>query len=82
MRIVNLPGITVTIHEMLEALKTVGGDQAVRLIEDQKDDETEKIVLSWPTRLDTSRAKSLGYVEDGPLEQTLREYIEDYGGKT
>lgn len=66
---------------MLEALKAVGGDQAVKLVENQKDEETENIVLSWPTRLDISRARLLGYVEDGPLEQTLREYIEDYGGK-
>lgn len=80
-RITNIPGITVTVNEMLEALKAVGGDEAVKLVENQRDEETEKIVLSWPTRLDTSRAKSLGYVEDGPLEQTLREYIEDYGGK-
>lgn len=80
-RIANIPGITVTVSEMLDALRAVGGDQAVQLVEDQKDEETEKIVLSWPTRLDVSRAKSLGYVEDGPLEQTLREYIEDYGVK-
>jgi len=80
-RIANIPGITVTVHEMLEALKAVGGDQAVQLVENQKDEETENIVLSWPTRLDISRARLLGYVEDGPLEQTLREYIEDYGGK-
>ena len=64
---------------MLEALRAIGGDQAVNLVEDHKDEETEKIVLSWPTRLDVSRAKSLGYVDDGALEQTLREYIEDYG---
>ena len=66
---------------MLEALRAVGGDQAVKLVEDHKDEDTEKIVLSWPTRLDVSRAKSLGYVDDGPLEQTLREYSEDYGEK-
>lgn len=74
-----MPGITVTVQQMLEALRVVGGDEAVKLVEDKKDEVTENIVLSWPTRLDTSRAKSLGFAEDGPLEQTLREYIEDYG---
>ncbi|KAL6716473.1 hypothetical protein ACLMJK_006040 [Lecanora helva] len=81
-RIANLPGITVGVNEMLEALRAVGGDKAVQLVEDHKDEETERIVLSWPTRVDVSRAKSLGYVDDGPLDQTLREYIEDYGGKS
>lgn len=78
-RIANIPGITVTVQQMVEALRAVGGDEAVKLVRNEKDEETEKIVLSWPTRLDISRAKKLGYAEDGPLEQTLREYIEDYG---
>lgn len=77
-RIVNLPGITVTIKEMLDALKAVGGEKALELVQEEKDEATEKIVLSWPTRLDTSRARHLGFAEDGPLEQTLKEYIEDY----
>lgn len=78
-RIVNLPGMTVTIVEMLEALRTVGGDEALKLVEEKRDEATERIVESWPARLDTSRAKSLGFAEDGTLVQTLREYIEDYG---
>lgn len=81
-RIVNIPGITVTVQQMLEALRVVGGDEAVKLVEDEKDEVTERIVLSWPTRLDTSRAKMLGFAEYGPLDQTLREYIEDYGKKS
>ncbi len=75
----NIPGITVTVQQMLETLRAVGGDEAVKLVEYRKDADTEKIVLSWPTRLDTSRAQMLGFAEDGPLEQTLRDYVEDYG---
>ena len=81
-RIANIPGITVTVQQMLEALRAVGGDDAVRLVHDEKDEETERIVMSWPTRLDVSRAKMLGYVDDGPLERTLREYMEDYVNET
>ena len=81
-RIVNIPGVTVTVREMLEALKAVGGDEAVKLVEEKRDDTIEKIVLSWPTRLDISRARALGFAEDGTLTNTLQEYIEDYGGKT
>ena len=80
-RIVNLPGITVTVNEMLEALKAVGGHEALQLVEEQRDEAIEKIVLSWPTRLDVSRAKELGFADDGPLERTLQEYLEDYGAK-
>ena len=80
-RIVNLPGITVTVNEMLEALKAVGGDEALKRVEEQRDEATEEIVLSWPTRFDVSRAKQLGFADDGPLERTLQEYLEDYGAK-
>ena len=81
-RIVNLPGITVSIKEMLEALRAVGGDTASGLIDEKLDDATQNIVKGWPTRLDTSKAKSLGYSDNGPLTQTIREYIEDYGPKS
>ena len=78
----NIPGVTVTVREMLDALKAVGGDEALKLVEEKRDDATEKIVLSWPTRLDISRAKALGFAEDGTLTNTVQEYIDDYGGKT
>lgn len=81
-RIVNIPGVTVTVREMLDALKAVGGDEAIKLVEEKRDEATEKIVLSWPTRVDISRAKALGFAEDGTLTNTLQEYIDDYGSKS
>lgn len=78
-RIVNLPGITVTVHEMLEALQAVGGEDAVKLVEERRDEATEKIVETWPPRFDTSRAHSLGFALDGSLTETVQQYIEDYG---
>lgn len=77
----NIPGVTVTIRQMLDALRAIGGDEALKLVEEKRDDATEKIVLSWPTRLDISRAKALGFAEDGTLTNTLKEYIHDYGNK-
>ena len=80
-RVVNLPGITVSIREMLAALKQVGGQQALDLVEEKRDGLTEKIVESWPSNYNTAKAKRLGFVEDGTLEQTLTEYIHDHGNK-
>ena len=78
-RIVNLPGVTVTVNEMLDALKVVGGEEALELVEEKRDKATEAIVASWPPRFDTSRAEMLGFVKDGDLIDTLRQYVEDYG---
>jgi nucleoside-diphosphate-sugar epimerase len=78
-RIVNLPGITVTVEQMLCALKEVGGARAVSLVEEKKDPAVEKIVFSWPTRFDITKAKSLGFWEDGTLVNTIRDYVRDHG---
>ncbi|KAL8964818.1 MAG: hypothetical protein Q9183_004201 [Haloplaca sp. 2 TL-2023] len=77
-RVVNLPGISVSIHEMLAALKAIGGQEALDLVEEKRDPATEKIVKSWPAKYDTTKAQVLGFVEDGKLENTLNEYLEDY----
>ena len=80
-RTVNLPGITVTINEMLAALKEIGGEETLMLIEEKQDEMIQRIVSSWPARLDTSWAKSLGFADDRPFTLTLQDYIEDYGIK-
>ena len=78
-RTVNLPGITVTVNDMLKALEKVGGKRALDLVIEERDEATEKIVESWPPHFDTALAKSFGFIDDGPLERTLKEYMEDYG---
>ena len=66
---------------MLGVLETVGGKEARELVVEERDEKIERIVETWPPRFDVSRAKGLGFVEDGGLERTVREYMEDYGGK-
>jgi nucleoside-diphosphate-sugar epimerase len=78
-RVVILPGVTVTVEEMLAALQDVGGEQATKLVVEKRDPAVEKIVGNWPAVFDTSMSKKLGFLEDGPLSRTVREYIEDYG---
>ncbi len=78
-RVINLPGITVTVGEMLRALKEVGGESALALVEEKRDVDVERIVGSWPARFDTSKARDFGFLSDGDLKETIRNYIEDYG---
>ena len=77
-RIVNLPGITVSVQEMLAALEQVGGKQALALVEEKEDVVVARIVGSWPARFDVSYAKELGFQDDGSLVQTLEHYLEDF----
>lgn len=71
-RTVNLPGRTVTVVEILEALEQVGGKEARKLVVEERDPETEKIVDGWPARFDTKLAGEMGFFEDVELSETVR----------
>ncbi|KAM0273621.1 hypothetical protein ACHAQH_008215 [Verticillium albo-atrum] len=73
-RIVNLPGITVTVQQILDALETVGGKEAVGLVEEKRDDAIEGIVNTWPSRLDVSRAYGLGLEADGDVLDAVKAF--------
>ena len=76
-RQVNLPGLSVSVGEMVEALRVVGGEAAVNRIRWQRDELVERIVGSWPAAWDTSRALSLGLAADADFESVVRAYVED-----
>jgi hypothetical protein len=76
-RTLNLPGISVSVDEMVAALREVAGDQVANRIEWKADSRVEKIVGSWPGQWDTSRAKRLGLAGDGTFADVIRSYIED-----
>ena len=80
-RIVNLPGITVTVQEMLDALIQIGGKQVRQFVKEVPDSSVERIVGSWPAEFDISRAIELGFQPDGDLVKTIKEYLEDYAPK-
>ncbi|WP_017923525.1 D-erythronate dehydrogenase, partial [Burkholderia glumae] len=76
-RIVNLPGISVSVGEMIDALREVAGDAPVARIRHAMDPRVAAIVGSWPGRWDASRAASLGFVGDAGFADVIRAYLED-----
>lgn len=80
-RTVNLPGQTVTVQEMLDALEEVGGKEARGLVEEKLDPATEKIVESWPTMFQTDLAKGMGYMDDIPLVENIKAFKQTLGSQ-
>lgn len=74
---INLPGVSVSVGEMIEALRNVSGDEVVAHISIEPDPKVEMIVKSWPAAWDDSRAKALGLKSDPNFESIIRSYIED-----
>lgn len=74
-RIVNLPGITVSVGEMVEALGTIAGTEVTNLIRFEKKPQIEKIVSSWPSRLVTERALKMGFHADKHIHDLINNFI-------
>jgi nucleoside-diphosphate-sugar epimerase len=76
-RTVNLPGVSVSVGEMVAALERVAGAEAVSRITFAPDPAIERIVKSWPGAWDVTRARALGLSADADFETIIRAYIED-----
>ncbi len=73
--VVNLPGITVTVADMLAALGRVAGPEAVARVQFIHNEAINRIVASWPAAFDVSRALALGFQPDDDLDRIVRDHI-------
>jgi len=80
-RTVMLPGIRVTVAEMIEALRAVAGDEAVARIRFADDPRIRAIVESWPSRFETARAEALGFQADKDFREIVAAFMADEMGQ-
>ena len=73
----NLPSITATVGEMAAALERVAGPAATALIDWTPDPVIQKIVKTWPARVNALRAKGLGLLPASSFEAIIREYVRE-----
>ncbi len=78
-RIVNAPGVSVTVGEMVATLERVAGADVARRIRWEPDARVERIVASWPGSWDSSRARELGLPADDSFDAILRRYMREIG---
>lgn len=76
-RVVNLPGITVSVAEMIAALGRIAGERVTRRVKWIPDERIRAIVRTWPARFETPRALALGFRHDPDIETVIRDYIAD-----
>ncbi|MEM1352920.1 MAG: D-erythronate dehydrogenase, partial [Pseudomonadota bacterium] len=60
-RALNLPGLSCTVAEQIEALQRVAGTDAVARITRRPDSNIARIVDTWPRDFDPQRARALGF---------------------
>ncbi len=76
-RALALPGVSVTVGEQIEALRTVAGEAATRLIRRVPDAAIETMVRGWARGFDPARARDLGFVAESRFEDIIRLHVAD-----
>ena len=69
--------MTVSIQEMVDALREIAGPAAAERIDWRPDPFIERIVGSWPVRFAPERALSLGFEADAGIRDIIRSFIDD-----
>jgi nucleoside-diphosphate-sugar epimerase len=81
-RSLNLPGIEVSIGDMVDGLERVAGPGPVKRIRWEPDAHIQRIVAGWPYKFETARAAGLGFAADRNFDEIVSQHIADQlGGK-
>lgn len=76
-RTLNMPGLSATVADEIEALRSVAGEKAVKLIRREPDQRIIKIVDGWPYDFAPDRAIQLGFKAETSFSQIIQAHIED-----
>ena len=80
-RALSLPGLTVTVAEMVAALESVAGRAVSARVHFRRDEKIDRLVSSWPGALDASRAIALGFAADHDFTGMIRAHIAEVAGQ-
>lgn len=76
-RALNMPGLSVSVGEQIEALRELAGEAAVKLIRRQPDATVARIVGGWPKAFRPERARALGFHAENSFQDIIRIYMQD-----
>src|SRR5690554_188231 len=74
-RALMLPGITVSVAQMLDTLRDVAGEATVARVRHEPDERIRSLVASWPVRFETPRADRLGFQRDASFREIVEAYL-------
>jgi len=74
-RVVNLPGITLTVRQMIDAMGRVAGRETVSRVKFVPDARIQGIVKTWPVRFRTDRALAMGFKADDDFDSIVKDHL-------
>jgi nucleoside-diphosphate-sugar epimerase len=76
-RSINVPGMCVSVGEMVAALRRIAGDAVAERVKWQPDPAIERIVATWPPRFAPVLGPALGMRADSDFDGIVRAYVAD-----
>ena len=76
-RVINMPGLSISVNEMIAALRRIAGEKVVNRIKYEPDAAVERIVNSWPGNFSAGYARGLGFKFDADFDGVIRAFIAD-----
>ena len=76
-RILSLPGITISVEDMVNSLEAVAGKAVIKRIRWEPKAFIQNIVSSWPSCITPYRATELGFEADASMTEIVQNFIED-----
>ena len=73
-RVVCLPGLGVTVQDMMDSLARVGGEDKLKYVTEKEDPPTKTILYSWPATFDNTKALGLGFQRDSSFDDIVRDF--------
>lgn len=76
-RALNMPGVSCTVEEQIEALKDVAGSHVAKHIRSEPDDTIMGIVKNWPRNFAPKKAISLGFTAESDFKEIIEVYMSE-----
>ncbi|KAI1308048.1 hypothetical protein F5Y03DRAFT_109175 [Xylaria venustula] len=75
-RHINIPGVSVSIQELMDALAKHGGEDKLKFLKEVTDPDLERILRSWSPDFDTTTPLRLGLTKDESADDIVKEYVD------
>ena len=80
-RSINLPGITISVKQGVEALRRIAGDEVAARVVFKPVERIQKMIVTFPARFKTPRAMEMGFRADSDIDNVIKAYIASEGIK-
>jgi D-erythronate 2-dehydrogenase len=74
-RVLNMPGLSITVGAMIDALRRVAGAEVAQRIAYERDPAIERIVNSWPGNFSAAYARELGFTFDEDFDSVIKAFV-------